>query len=92
MERPRRTLIEPALNSEGPVGGLIGNLELNTAGRVSKNERFTDLKIFDHERPAFEELHAGFQGQIDKRGGWKNDMRLDFVIFEERHVPAIQPG
>src|ERR1041384_8117265 len=92
MERPRRTVIEPALNRESPVARLIRNLELNPAGRVGKDQRFANLKIFDHERPALEELHAGFQGEIDKRGCWKNDVVLDLVILEERHVPAIESG
>ena len=81
MQGPRCGLIEAALDCEGSIGRLVRNLELNPARGVRQNKRFADLKIFDHERPAFEELHAGFQSQINKRGRRENDVILDLVVF-----------
>src|SRR3954471_20357006 len=92
MERPGGALIEPALNGERPIGRLIGDFNLNTASRVRENKRFANLKIFDHKRLALEKLNAGFQDQLDESRGWKNDVVLDLVIFEKRHVPAVEPG
>src|SRR4051794_12436917 len=92
MERPGGALIEPALDTERPIGRLIGDLDLNATGRVRENERFANLKIFDHKRLPLKKLNAGFQDQLDESRRWKNDVVFDLVIFEERHVPAVEPG
>src|SRR4051812_19334849 len=92
MKRPRRSLVEAALDRESPIRRFVRNLQLNSSGGVRQNERFADLKIFDDKRPPFEELHAGFEGELNKSCGRKNNVALYLVILEESHVPAIQPG
>ena len=65
---------------------------MNAGGRFRQDKRLANLKLLDHERSAFEKLRAGLNYQINKSRGWENNMVLDFVIFEESHVSAIQPG
>ena len=64
---------------------------MNAGGRFRQDERFANFKLLDHERPAFEKLHAGLEYQINKSRGRENNVVLDFVILEESHVPAIEP-
>src|SRR6266478_3516876 len=92
MQRPGRSLVEPTVNRECSIVRLVRNLDVNAGGRFRQNERLANLKLLDHERSAFEKLRAGLNYQINKSRGWENNMVLDFVIFEESHVSAIQPG
>src|SRR5882724_13208751 len=92
MQRPGCSLVEPTLDRECALVRLVRNLDVNAGGRFGQDERLANFKLLDHERPAFEKLRAGLKYEINKSRGWKNNMILDFVIFEESHMPAIEPG
>src|SRR6476659_4689898 len=92
MQRPGRSLVEPALNRERSIARLVRNLDVNAGGRFRQNKRFANLKLLDRKRSAFEKLRAGLNYEINKSRGWKNNMGLDLVIFKEHHVTAVYQG
>src|SRR5438067_12683957 len=92
MQRPGCSLVEPTLDRKCALVRLVGNLDVDAGGRFRQDERLANLKLLNHEWSAVEELPAGLKYEINKSCGWKNNMVLDFVIFEESHVPIIQSG
>src|SRR5262245_7667073 len=92
MQRPGCSLVELTLDHECALVRLVGDLELNPGAQFRQDEGFANFKVLDHERPSLEELRRGLNYEINESRGRKNDTVLDPVIFEKRHVTAVQPN
>src|SRR5215218_7447306 len=92
MERPGGSMFESALNREAALVRLVRELNLNTARLLRQNQRLPNFEILHDERASLEELDPGFECHFDEGRGWENHVALHLVVFQEGHVPAVQPG
>ena len=90
MHRPGRRLLKFALNRKRPLVRLIGQFHRQTRRWIRQNQRFANFKILNRKGPPLKQLHSRLQGHLNKSSPWKNNVRVDLMVAQIRHVSAVE--